>query len=173
MGGDGSGDGATTPPPPATPDAEAPPAKAPFDLRHWLPFAGLVVAVWGSLPYYSGPGPPRFVTDASVEFANHVVPAVAVALASIWVLLARRRPSGAGAAPFFAGMVVLLAGLFVVATHAPLVAQAFSDEAPWDAAIFHSSTALATFGLGLLWSVAHWSDLSEIEEAGKAKKAKP
>lgn len=149
----------------------AAPARPPFDLRRWLPYLGLVVALWASLPFYSGPGEPNFVPDPDAEFANHVVPAVAVALCSVWVLLARGRAKGPGAVPFFAGMVVLLGGLFMVATHAPLVAQALRDEAPWDAAIYHSSAAMATFGLGLLWSVTHWSDLAEIEEAGKAKAA--
>lgn len=136
-----------------------------FDVRRWLPVMGLVVAVWASLPKYSGPGEPRFVPDPAAEFANHVVPAIAVAVVSVWALLARRRPRGPGAVPFFAGLVVLLAGLFMVATHAPLVAQAANGDAPWDAAIYHSSAALATFGLGLLWAVTHWSDLDEIDRA--------
>lgn len=144
------------------PDAAAAPAPA-SGIRRWLPFAGLVVAVWASLPKYSGPGEPRFVPDPAAEFANHVVPAIAVAVVSLWTLWAYRRSRGPGAVPFFAGLVVLLGGLFMVATHAPLVAQAASGDAPWDAAIYHSSAAMATFGLGLLWSVTHWSDLDAID----------
>lgn len=146
-------------------------ARAPFDLRRWLPVIGLVVAVWASLPRYTGPGAPRFVPDPSAEFANHVVPAIAVAIVSVWALAARRRAKGPGAVPFFAGLVVLLGGLFMFATHVPLVAQALRDESPWDATIYHTSSALAVFGLGLLWAVTHWSDLDAIDAANAQKAA--
>lgn len=142
--------------------------RSSFDLRKWLPYMGLVVAFIGTLPYYSGPGGAEF--DSAAEFANHVVPSMAVAVSAIWVLLVRGRAKGPGAVPFFAGMVSLLAGLFMVATHAPLVAQAFNGESPWPASIYHSSTALITFGLGLLWCVTHWPDLAELEEAEKSAK---
>lgn len=144
---------------------------------------GLGVAVWASLPKFVSP---PLNTQDSVEVADHLIPGVVILLVSVWALLATRsKPGGAApgpgpsgpergpsAAPFFAGLVVLLAGLWMLATHIPLVAQAFRGDAPWAGTIYHTSAALATFGLGLLWAVTHWSDLAALEAAGSAKKAK-
>jgi hypothetical protein len=72
--------------------------------------------------------------------------------------------------PFVAGLVVLLAGFWMVATHVPLVAEAMRGEAPWPATLYHSSPAFAVFGFGLLWTMAHWSDLDAIEAKERAER---
>ena len=132
----------------------ATPAPGP-DLAKMLPVVGVGVALWASLPKYSGP---TLNTSADAEFASHVLPAVVVLLAAIVGVLAGRRPQGPGARRLIAGMIVLLAGMWMLATHLPLVAQAARDEAPWPATIYHTSSALAVFGLGLLWSTVTWSE---------------
>ena len=132
------------------------------DLAALLPLVGLVVAVWASLPQYSGP---KLNVEASKEVADHIIPAVVVVLASLAGIMAGRRAGGPGGARFIAGMVVLLAGLWMMATHLPLVAEAMRDQAPWPATIYHTSAALAVFGLGLLWSAVTWSEAGEEPEA--------
>ena len=133
------------------------PAPGP-DLAKIMPVVGVGIAVWASLPKYSGPA---LNTSADAEFASHVIPAVVVLLAAIVGILAGRRPQGPGALRLIAGMTVLLAGMFMLATHLPLVAQATRDEAPWPGTIYHSSSALAVFGLGLLWSTVTWSEAGD------------
>lgn len=146
------------------PEASARPAP---DIRQWLPVVGIVVAVVGMLPKFWSP---PLNTDDTVEIVDHVVPGVIVLLACLATLAARRSPGGGGLIPFFSGMTVLLAGFWMFATHVPLVAEALTDKAPWTATIYHSSTALAVFGLGLLWCVTHWSDLAAAEAKAEAKK---
>ncbi len=131
------------------------------DLARILPLAGLPVAIWASLPQWSGP---KLNVSASAEVVDHIIPAVFVVLASVVAILAGRRAQGPGALRLMAGMVVLLAGLWMLATHLPLVAQATRDEAPWPATIYHTSSALAVFGLGLLWSVITWSEADDDAE---------
>ena len=128
------------------------------DLAKILPVVGVGIALWASLPKYSGPA---LNTSADAEFASHVLPAVVVLLAAIVGILAGRRPQGPGARRLIAGMTVLLAGMWMLATHLPLVAQATRDEAPWPGTIYHSSSALAVFGLGLLWSTVTWSEAGD------------
>ena len=149
------------PPPPA-----APPGP---DLARILPLVGLGVAFWASLPQWSGP---KLNVEASKEVADHIVPAVAVLLASLVGIWAGRRPQGPGAYRFMAGLGVLLAGLWMMATHLPLVFQAMRDEAPWPATIYHNASAFAVFGLGLLWATVTWSEAGEEEPAAKAKSKK-
>lgn len=132
------------------------------DLARLLPFVGLAVAVWASLPKYSGP---TLNVEPAKEVADHVVPAVLVLVASLVGIAAGRRARGPGALRFVGGMAVLLAGLWMMATHLPLVAEAMRGQAPWPATIYHTSAALAVFGLGLLWATVTWS---EADDKGQA-----
>jgi hypothetical protein len=152
------------------PDAAvAAPAPGP-DLARLMPLVGLGVAVWASLPQYSGP---KLNVSASKEFADHVIPAILVVLASIVGIMAGRRPQGPGALRLIAGMAVLLAGLWMMATHIPLVLQTMRggpDAASWEATIYHFASALAVFGLGLLWSTVTWAEADDSDQAtAKAK----
>lgn len=145
------------------PAAVAAPAPGP-DLAKLMPLVGLGVAVWASLPQYSGP---KLNVSSSKEVADHIIPAVLVLLASIVGILAGRRPQGPGALRLIAGMAVLLAGLWMMATHIPLVAQTMrggDDAASWAATIYHFSSALAVFGLGLLWSTVTWAEADDSSQ---------
>ena len=152
-------------PAPKKPPAAAVAALAPGpDLAKLMPLVGLGVAVWASLPQYSGP---KLYVEASKEVADHIIPAVLVLLASIVGLLAGRRPQGPGALRRIAGLAVLLAGLWMMATHVPLVAQTMrggDDAASWAATIYHFSSALAVFGLGLLWSTVTWAEADDSNQ---------
>jgi hypothetical protein len=147
--------------------AEAASSSPPADPRRWLPIVGFGVALWATLPQYSGP---YLNTEPSKEIADHIIPGILVAVVSLVTLMARKRPGGPGAIPFFSGMAVLLAGFWMVATHVPLISEAFRDLAPWPPTIYHSSAAFAVFGFGLMWTVAHWPDLAAIEAAQAAAK---
>ncbi len=147
---------------PAVDPAPAPPAGP--DLPRLLPLLGLPVAVWASLPQYSGPA---INTSNTAEIVDHIVPAVLVVLCSLVGIAASRRPAGPGALRFIAGMGVLLAGLWMVATHFPLVTQTMRggpEAASWAATIYHTSSALAVFGLGLLWSTVTWSEADDSSQ---------
>ncbi len=147
--------------------AEAAPAPGP-DLPRLMPLVGLPVALWASLPKYSGPA---INTTATTEIVDHIVPAVLILLASIVGILAGRRPGGPGALRLIAGMAVMLAGLWMLATHFPLVAQTMRggpDAATWAATIYHTAPALAVFGLGLLWSTVTWAEADDSNQTAKA-----
>jgi hypothetical protein len=153
---------------PAAKAAPAAPAPGP-DLARILPWAGLAVALWASLPKYSGP----FInTSDSAEFADHIVPAGIILLCSLAGIYASRRPQGPGGIRFIAGMGVLLSGLWMVATHFPLFTQTMDggpEAASWAATIYHSASAIAVFGLGLLWSTVTWSEAGDAEPAKDKK----
>jgi len=90
-------------------------------------------------------------------------------VASVVGILAGRRARGPGALRFLGGMAVLLAGLWMMATHLPLVAEAMRGEAPWPATIYHTSAALAVFGLGLLWATVTWSEADDTRRPAPAQ----
>jgi hypothetical protein len=140
----------------------------PPELRRWLPLIGLFVGLWALLPKYVTP---PLNTSDTAEFADHVIPGVLILGASAACLL-RRNPQGLSLVPLIAGMIVVLAGFWMVATHIPLVVQAFGGDAPWAGTIHHTASALAVFGLGLLWCTTHWSDLAALEAAAEAPPTK-
>lgn len=156
----------------ATPAATAAATPGP-DLARLLPLIGLGVAVWASLPQYSGP---KLSVDPAKEVADHIIPAILVLLASLMGIAAGRRAGGPGGLRFIAGLGVLLAGLWMMATHLPLLLQTIEggpDAAGWPATIYHFSSALATFGLGLLWATVTWSEAdTESKPAAGAKSKK-
>lgn len=130
----------------STPSTDAP----------WLPVAGLVAAAWAALPPYSGPS---LEAARGAEVVDHVVPAVVLLLASVAALVARRRPT----AVLGCGLVVALAGLWMTATHLPLVRQARGGGVSWDAVIYHAAPGLAVLALGAVWTARSWSAAAPAE----------
>jgi hypothetical protein len=125
--------------------------------------AGLVIGIWAMIPPYVGPG---LNTAASAEFADHVVPGVvvvAVSLAALW--LGERGPNGV--LLFAGGLVIVLAGLWMIVTHVPLVAQANRGDASWPAVIHHSLPDVFVFFLGVAWAAWYWADLDMSPGAGR------
>jgi len=116
---------------------------------------GLVVGSCATLPVLVGP---HLNTARAVEIADHLVPGLVVLLASVAVLAMNRSAPVSGVVMLAVGMVVSLAGLWMVATHVPLVAQAARHEAPWGATIYHSASAVLVLAFGLAWTWASWAD---------------
>lgn len=115
--------------------------------------AGLLVGAWALLPPYTGPA---LNTAARVEFADHVVPGIVVLAVSMLSLLVTRRDD-ADRLLFAAGLAVVLAGFWMVATHLPLVLQATRQQAPWGATVYHSAPGLAVLVLGVVWALTYRS----------------
>jgi hypothetical protein len=127
--------------------------------RRWLPVAGIVVGIWAALPRFVSP---HLNVAESKEVADHVVPAlVAIALSVAALVLARRGPVP-GMFMFVAGLAISLCGLWMVATHVPLVAQAARAEpgVTWAATVWHSAAAAAVALLGIGWVATYWDAAS-------------
>lgn len=120
-----------------------------------LPTTGLVLGIWSVLPPYVGPA---LNVARRVEIADHVVPGVVVILVSTWMLLRARRGTAGGTAMLVAGLAVLLAGVWMIATHAPLILQAMRDEAPVGSVVYHSLPGAVVALLGAAWSGSHWAE---------------
>lgn len=124
-----------------------------------LPWVGLAVAVWALLPPYTGP---ELNTEQRVEVADHVVPAVLMGALALAALVRGRR---GGAFPLVAGLGIALAGLWMTATHVPLVNQARSGQVTYGAAAWHTTPGLVVLALGAVWAAVHWSAAAGPPEA--------
>ena len=132
-----------------------------------LPLLGLLVGVWAIIPPYVHAFGKLNVEDR-VEFADHVVPGIVVLVVSALglVLLRSARPSPL--LLFVGGGVIALAGLWMVATHLPLISQARDEIVPGGAVVWHGLPGLAVSLLGGAWTVRYWeSETAEEPSSGR------
>jgi hypothetical protein len=116
---------------------------------------GLVVGICAAVPVLVGP---QLNVAHSVEVVDHLIPGLIVFGTSAILLMVMRRAPVPGLALLASGLVIDLAGLWMAATHLPLVAQAARHEAPWGATIYHSAAAVLVLIFGLAWTTASWSE---------------
>lgn len=122
---------------------------------------GVLVGTWALLPRYGGPRLELGPRGDQLEFVDHVVPGAVVIVASLLALLLVRR---AALGPLFAvGLAIVVAGLWMDATHLPLVLQATRNEAPWPATLHHSLPGLAVLLLGVGWCLLFRSRSDRVE----------
>ncbi len=115
-----------------------------------------VLGVWSiAVPFAATALGMHLDVTRRLEIADHVVPGLAIAGAAALLILAWRRAlPNTWMAPTALG-IIFLGGLWITATHVPLIIQAADGRvrAPWDASIFHSlwGPPVALVSLWLLW----------------------
>ncbi len=107
-------------------------------------------------PNFTGPG--LVLQDPSVEVIDHVVPGILVVAVSILALVVAWTTARPAPVLFLIGAAVAAAGLWMVATHVPLLQQAVLGEASWDATLYHLAPSVAALWLGVAWTARYWSD---------------
>lgn len=106
----------------------------------------LGIGLWGTVAPYIGPQVP---IRAIVEVVDHVVPGVVVLSVAVLFLYRRRFD-------LLAAGLSLLAGLWMFATHVPLLGQAMSGAAPWAGSLWMFVPSALILGLGLWATVLAW-----------------
>lgn len=154
----------------ARPDPAGPPATerptGTEKTRSVLPFLGLPIGIWAIIPpYVKGFG--DLNVESRVEFADHVVPGIAVLVVSLVGVLALRAADPSQLVLFVCGGVVALAGLWMVATHAPLITQYQDDLVVGGAVIWHGLPGVVVALLGVVWVLRFWG--SDADEAASAR----
>ena len=135
------------------PDDLAPQRKAATISKNLLA-AGIVAGLLGILPFFVTP---ELDTARSAEIADHVVPGVLVVAAAGAVFLAHRRGGVTPTSFLVAALAILLAGIWMVSTHVPLLNQARRGDAPWGASLYHSAAAVIVLAVGVAWASAAWT----------------
>lgn len=102
----------------------------------------------------------------SLEVVDHVVPGVVVVGASALALSGRLPLFGV----LIATLAAALAGLWMTATHVPLLWQARLpvDQPSWPTALIHSVPGIATFALTIPPAVWAWRRQAAVEAAAAA-----
>lgn len=146
-------------------------AQPPGSLRQGLPYAGLAIGVWAAVAPYALLGP-DLNASAKNEFVDHVVPGALILILSAVSLVRARsaQAAGGGSFPLLAGFGIVLAGLWMTATHLPLVKDAQNDLVATDVTAWHTLPGLVVMALGAVWAVSSWSDAAEEPAATEAAK---
>lgn len=112
-----------------------------------LPVELLLFGALGMVVPYLG-RPLGLVLDVRpvAEVVDHVIPGGAVVVAAILSIVTGRRW-------FVVSMVVVAAGLWMTATHLPLLVQAANGDADLAAAVFHTVPGIVILALGVIASV--------------------
>jgi len=106
---------------------------------------GLVVGLYAMVPGFALGG---LQVKRGAEIVDHVIPGLVVLT---MVCVAARWGAATLSAMILTGMAVLLAGLWMFATHLGLLRQGMNHQAPWGPVAYHGSTALAVLALGVVW----------------------
>jgi hypothetical protein len=146
---------------PATPAAKASPTTEAIPSA--LFGAGLVIGLYAMLPAIFNAG---IHLRRSVEIVDHVVPGIVVLALTVFALMKAGKPDTAMLA---VGVVVVLAGFWMVMTHIGLARQALHGQASGGGAAFHISTAVAVAALGIAWTWRYRAAGAAAAAAGPAK----
>jgi hypothetical protein len=82
-----------------------------------------------------------------LEIADHVIPGVVMLVGA--ALLAMRGATPGSTVWLGVGAVAFLTGLWITATHVPLIPDALEGLAPWGAVLLHLSAGPPILALGL------------------------
>lgn len=119
----------------------------------------LAIGVWATLAPYAGPPLGLEVNvEPKIEVVDHVVPGVVVlAVAGFAAVVGLALPLT---------LLAALAGLWMTATHIPLLMQVRTGEVDLAAALFHSVPGIAIFVFAVAATVVAWN---ETPEGGPAR----
>lgn len=120
--------------------------------------AAALLGAWSMAVPYAGQALGLSVDVApEIEVVDHVVPGFLTAVSGAVALgLLRRRAEQSGLYLVSVGFVAL-AGLWMTATHVPLIGQAADTIVPWDSALWHSLPGFAVLGFGGALLARVWS----------------
>lgn len=119
---------------------------ASFQARWAAALVGL--AAWAiAVPWLAAAVGLELDVATRLEIADHVIPGL-VMLAGA-ALLAIRGSLPGSTVWLGAGAVAFLTGLWITATHVPLIPDALEGVAPWGAALLHLSAGPPILALGL------------------------
>lgn len=111
----------------------------------------ICAGLWAAaVPYLADALSLRLGVSRSLEVIDHVVPAAVVLLAAV----AGHGAARAGTAWLLTGAAVVLAGIWITATHVPLIGEMANGGAPAGAALLHLSAAPPVVGAGLFMLLA-------------------
>lgn len=130
-----------------------------------LPLVGLLMGVWAIIPPYVGTFGKLDVTSR-LEFADHVVPGVAVLVVAALSLLAVRSREPSQTLLFVGGGIIALAGFWMSATHLPLISDGRDGISPWGTIAWHGVPGVAVTLFGLLWTIRFWGS-DEDDASGR------
>ena len=122
-----------------------------------LPLLGLLIGLWAIVPPYASLFGKLEVKSAAVEFVDHVVPGAVVIAVAVLGYIQLRPPEPSQLVLFVGGVVITLAGFWMLSTHVGLINQTREGDVPGGALAWHGLPGIAVTLLGVAWTVRFWA----------------
>jgi hypothetical protein len=132
----------------------------------WVPFAGLLIGVWAIIPPYIKAFGDLGV-DPDKEFADHVIPGIVVVAVCLLGCFLLRAPEPAQMPLFVSGLVISLAGLWMVSTHVGLIGQVQDGIVTGSQTAWHGIPGVAVLLLGVVWTIRFWGSEADEVPSGR------
>ena len=144
-----------------------PSVSRPIEVQRCVALAA--IGAWTAIvPYLGSALGLKVDVAARVEVVDHVIPGLLVVVAGLYLSrIARRGELRRERFALPLAGVCFLAGFWVLATHVPLLGDAAQSDQAWDAAIWHSISALPILILAV------WGVLRSIPERMSRARAMP
>ncbi|HET9051477.1 MAG TPA: hypothetical protein VFO60_07215 [Candidatus Dormibacteraeota bacterium] len=125
----------------------------------------VLFGIWGTVAPYLGKAIGFDVDTRPInEVVDHVVPGAVVLAVSVVAIVTRRRTVGGS-------LAILAAGIWMTATHIPLIRQAADGQETMSAALWHSIPGMIILALGAVATLADTLALMAQERASAAAQA--
>lgn len=132
-----------------------------------LPALGVLAGIWAVVPPYVvlfG----ELAVRSSVEVVDHVLPGAVVVTVALIAHLRLRVKAASPMLLLVCGLVITLAGFWMLSTHIGLISQARQGIAPWAVVIWHGLPGIALTVLGVVWTIRFWAtDDAGVHEASE------
>ena len=122
-----------------------------------LPIAALLIGLWAIVPPYLALFGRLDVKSGTVEFVDHAVPGLVVLVAALLGYLQLRTPEPSQLVLFVGGLVIILAGFWMVSTHYGLITQNRQGLVPFGRMAWHTAPGIAVAVVGVVWTARFWS----------------
>ena len=122
-----------------------------------LPLTALLVGLWAIVPPYLALFGQLDVKSDMVEFVDHAVPGFVVLVVALIGYLQLRKPDPSQLVLFVGGLVIILAGFWMFATHYGLITQNRQGLVPFGRMAWHTAPGIAVSVVGVVWTARFWS----------------
>jgi len=122
-----------------------------------LPLTAFLVGLWAIVPPYLALFGQLAVRSDAVEFVDHAVPGIVVLVVALLGYLQLRKPEPSQLVLFIGGLVIVLAGFWMVSTHYGLITQYRQGTVPFGRMAWHTVPGIAVAVVGVVWTARFWS----------------
>lgn len=133
-----------------------------------LPLLGVPFGLWAIVAPYVGLFG-KLTVRSSVELVDHALPGAVVTAVAVVAYAQLRNGRPSPTLLLVGGLVITLAGLWMLSTHVGLISQARQGIVPGGAVAWHGLPGIALTLLGVAWTARFWAVEEAVEQSSAGR----